>query len=298
VSEISGSGGYDRGDHHSDDTGSALDAWADYDPEAELERLGITRESERERALAWDREQASHDGDNQAPGLTGTGDDAGNEAYVQYQSREEELGIIPEEPQVNTRGLDGTSVDDNSRGEHPYPDTEGADDGEHASQDNTGTGTADQAAGTGDRWRRRLADLENANAELKAENTQLGMGMSELESENADLGKSIVELKTENADLRDGVSALETRLERLEQNRPDKPTSEIAERRPPSEERDHGLDEHEGRWRAPSDEALVFGAAVPPIDANIAASFLAAGAAGVAWMHKRREASHGDRSKG
>jgi chromosome segregation ATPase len=76
----------------------------------------------------------------------------------------------------------------------------------------------------------RVADLQSANAELKTENTQLGRGMAELESENSELGKSITELRSENAELKRGVSALEARMERVERNNPDKPSTGIGDK--------------------------------------------------------------------
>jgi chromosome segregation ATPase len=73
VSEIYGSGGYDSGEHHDNDTSSAYDAWDDYDPEAELERLGITRVGERERAMASDRQRVRDATRDRTPALTETG---------------------------------------------------------------------------------------------------------------------------------------------------------------------------------------------------------------------------------
>lgn len=196
-----------------------------------------------------------------------------------------------------------SDADQTARGEHPYPgisdDPRGSDgpggplDGPDGPEN-----TADQDADTGDALRNRVTELEAANARLKADNTQLSKGMAELESENADL--------------RRGMSALEARVERVEQSRQDKPAGEIADRAHAGVEADSERSEHRKERRVPSDEALLFGAAgvggavttasyylsfVRPDVAGITASLLAAGAAGVAWMHKRREARYADRPK-
>jgi hypothetical protein len=184
----------------------------------------------------------------------------------------------------------GTEADDHQRDEDPYPVAEHGDPGEHAGRTDVGAGTADWAGATDDIWRQRVADLEAANAELKHENTQLGRGMAELESENAELGKNF--------------AALEGRLERLEQSSLDRPSMSIRDR-------DQGVlgsadqeVKQERDRKAPSSEALLFGAAaiggvvttiadyaqyVPANIAGITASMLAAGAAAVAWMRKRKE---------
>jgi hypothetical protein len=208
----------------------------------------------------------------------------------QEAARDDSLGQAPILTGIDTR-TDGCQLSE--RPERHGPSV-------LASQDGAWPSIADQvSAETEGSWHQRFAELEAANAELTAENTQLGKGLAELETEHAQLGKNF--------------AALEARLERIEQYRQDTPASEIADRRQPRGDREEGLDEQEGRRSGPSDEALLFGAtaaggilttvadfvsSMPAADAGIAASFLAAGAAGVAWIHKRREAEHGDQSKG
>jgi hypothetical protein len=180
----------------------------------------------------------------------------------------------------------GTKADDPQHGEDDDLD-------ELASQDDAVTNTADRHAETDDTWRQRVADLESGN-------TDLGKAVAELESENADLGKT--------------VAALEARLEQLEQGNSDSRTGDavIDNRTHGGFDEDSARPEHEQKRRLPSDEALLFGAAgiggaltaasyylssIRPDVAGITASTLAAGAAGVAWIHKRREARHADRSE-
>lgn len=183
-------------------------------------------------------------------------------------------------------------VGDARQREHPYPIAEIVDPGETAGQE-VGDGAADQAAETGDIWRQRIDELEAAN-------TELGRAVSELETENSQLGR--------------GIAALEARLEQLEQHDPESQAGdvEISNRTRGGLDEDTSRPEHEQRRRLPSDEAILFGAAgiggaltttsyylsyMRPDVAGITASVLAAGAAGLTWIHKRREASHADRPK-
>jgi hypothetical protein len=191
-----------------------------------------------------------------------------------------------------------------SRGQNPYLGAEYDDSGKVVSQADASTGTPDRPAETDDVLRQRVADLESANAELKAENTQLGKGLSELETENAELGKNITELKAENADQQRGMSALEARLERLEQGGRDEPAASIVDRAHEGPAEEVAREKSKRGWKHPSDEALLFGAAaaggaltsvadfvtyLPPEAAGIGASVLAAVAAAVAWGRKRKE---------
>lgn len=76
MSEIYGSsGGYDSGS----DGGNAYDPWDNYDPDAELEAMGITRTSEWERMRAGERRDAGY-GDDQADDDYDTDLDAANYA--------------------------------------------------------------------------------------------------------------------------------------------------------------------------------------------------------------------------
>jgi hypothetical protein len=373
VSEIYGSGGYDRGDSggRADDYrhgGDAYDLWGDQDPDA-------ANYADLYDAPASRNDRVADDDDGLGPGDQELDRGMKRAEYADYV-RYRESGTYPaddydtdpdlenyargNDPRTAWRNQgrsdgpngwdsyrredhadrDGTSEPGDMWGD-TYPDdaADYADTGtaatgtltaelDHApaetpdrppagdrrpgSPENDASST-DKATETSDALRQRVTELETANtelntanAELKTENTQLGNGMAELESENAKLSKRIVELDSRNA-------ALESRMDRLERSVQDKPTGEVADRRQPSGEREEGRNDQESSRRGPSDEALVFGATaaggilttvadfasrLPATDAGIAASFLAAGAAGVAWMHKRREAKNAHRSKG
>jgi flagellin-like hook-associated protein FlgL len=252
-----------------------------------------------------------------APGLTEPSTIPDGEAYWSWED-----GLpTRQESREKTWGLDAEFWDENEQAWRkvdtaPEPDGEGAADtmvigdrqhGEHtypaAEHDETGhgeTSAADRTVETDDALRQRVADLKTANAELKSENSQLGKGLSELESENADLGKT--------------VAALEARLERLEQRNSDSRAGDgdIDNRTRGGLAENSARPEHEQKRRLPSDEALLFGATgvggaittaayylsyIRPDVAGITASLLGTAAAGVAWIHKRREARHADRSK-
>jgi hypothetical protein len=82
VSEIYGSsGGYDRGDHHGNDASDAGDPWDNYDPDAELEAMGITRQGEWERARTQARGDTGY-GDGWADDADETDPDAENDADI------------------------------------------------------------------------------------------------------------------------------------------------------------------------------------------------------------------------
>jgi hypothetical protein len=201
--------------------------------------------------------------------------------------------------QSRSWALTPQDTDGAASGEQLYPDSGNLDQPEATvGHEATDADAADRGEAD-DAWRQRITELEAANADLRAENSQLGKGFAEMEITNAKLWKNVV--------------ALEARIERVEKSRQDMPTSEVAARRQPAGEREEGRDDQERRRRGPSDEAFVFGATaaggilttvadfvsrLPAADAGIAASFLATGAAGVAWIHKRREAAHADRSEG
>jgi hypothetical protein len=365
VSEIYGSGGYDSPSRDNDaayerSTGSG--AWENYNPEAELERLGITRAGEWARANAdWDSQQ-SQDGDGQADndGTDGDGRDSSHgptaEAWDQdpdidddyYQDDTAIEGRLDEadlptradshaatwedhldsgyaadlEPEgedddthaaesARDRDGDGTLIpqatDQATRGEHPYPDSQRA----PSSDPDAGPDETNQNAEADDSLRQRVADLEAANAELRNENTQLGKDVIEVESENAELGKTVTELRTENADLRRGFSAHEARLERLEQDRPDRPAASIGA----MERDDQTIAESEDKqqperreWR--SNEAIAMAAAtgggiittvadywsyLPATYAGITASVFGIGVAAIALVRKHREAKDAHR---
>jgi flagellin-like hook-associated protein FlgL len=265
----------------------------------------------RQQAAREDR-QAGAD-PKQAPGLTETSTVADGAAYrswedglpTRQESREKTWGPDAEFWDENEQAwrkldtartpdtdaaADTTGIGDRQHGEHPYPAAEHHQSGEQADHDDGETSSVERVIGTDDALRQRVADLETANAELIAENTQLGRGMAELESENADLGKS--------------VTVLEARLGRLEQQGQDNAATSIRDRKQGApDSADQKVKQERGR-KAPSSEALLFGAAavggvvttvadyvqyVPASIASIAASGLAAGAAAVAWWRKRRE---------
>jgi hypothetical protein len=303
VSEIYGSGGYDRGDRQDDDTGSAYDAWTDYDPEAELERLGITRESERQRALAWDHQRVGNGDDRVNDDRDASGIDPDIYAIIHEndppdpRTRQQAARDAREGVQDPTPGLTEAGSEAHGEGDEPYrsreDDLAGCDPGELARPD-ADASTADRPTETEDVLRRRMTELETVNAELRTENTQLIRGMGELESENAELGKTVTGLEAHN-------SQLESRLERLEHKVEDiVPSDTINDRMGPAE----GSREKHERGRPPSSEALLFGAAavggilttaadyvryLPATYAGIGASVLAAGAAAVAWARTRKE---------
>jgi flagellin-like hook-associated protein FlgL len=226
----------------------------------------------------------------EAPGLTEPSTVADGEAH---RSWEDGLDTTPAPD--GEGAADTTVIGDRQHGEHPYPAAE-HDNGELTSQADTGTSTTDQPTETDDALRQRITDLEAANARLETQNTELGKGMAELESENAELGKTVTGLEAHN-------SKLESRLERLEHKVEDViPSDKIANRTNAAQT--EGDSREKQRGRAPSSEALLFGATavggvlttaadyvryLPATYAGVGASVLAAGAAAVAWARKRKE---------
>jgi hypothetical protein len=329
VSEIYGSGGYgDRGgDYGNDDDyarfpdtrspadldphyydGDMKEALAndtspnrfDYDEDPDLENYarGLTPETawrmqgQPDSPDSWARydqgEQGDASGTCDPRDLWGDTDpDAANYADLDDGSTMDLASTLTSAPDLP----DSTGEDRVSPSEHQYPDA-ASERTDHNDSASTETAETDPAS-------ERIAQLESANQRLQSENADLGRAVAELRSENAQLGKS--------------VEALEARLERLEQNQDDNLAVKAADDRTRG-----GLAEDSARAKqeqgkkAPSDEAVIFGAAaiggalttaadfvtyVPADIAGIGASFLAAGAAGVAWMHKRREGRHADRSE-
>jgi hypothetical protein len=296
VSELYGGGSHDSGGY-GNDAGGAYDAWADYDPEAELERLGITRQSEHEHALTWDRQQAGH-GDDQAD--DDTDPDAENYADVYAIIHENDHLPEPRTRQQAARDAarDLSSDDGGTCADDTDPDAandvvmnekevarESAEDlapgltgvGGETSEPYRGwennlpaaeepramTGgpeLARQDAGTG------TADRSTETADsLRQRVTELETANAELRAENGQLVRGMGELESQNAELGKIVTGLEThnhqvesRLERLEHKVQDAvPSDKINDRMGPAE---GSRDKHE-HGRTPSSEALLFSAA-------------------------------------
>jgi hypothetical protein len=433
VSEIYGSGGgYDRGDSHGNDVGDTHDSWDNYDPDAELEAMGITRTSEWERVRAQERGDAGY-GDDQADdgydidpdaanyaagndpetawrnqgrrdGPTGLGYPDGTGQHDESPDRPSAVEQPPGSPDSQrypngvtaadtdpryydgdiraalaadttpTRqqaarddgpGREGQGGHDSASRPHddpveghadieatlhendhlPEPRTRqeavadawnrpGQTPGETLTQDrnadqrngpseltsqgDAGAGMPGQTAETQDALRQRVADLESANTELRAENTRLDKGMGDLATENSELGKAMADLRSENADLRADnvelhrdVSALEVRLDRVEHDKPEKPAASIGAMEVGDQQVAKSEDKQpSGRREWTSNEALAFGAmagggivttvadfwsCLPATYAGITASVLGVGAAGIALVRKHREARNAHR---
>jgi hypothetical protein len=241
----------------------------------------------------------------QDPGLTELSTVADDEAYRSWEdglpsrdeSREKTWGPDAEfwdeneqawrksdsRPAPGANPDDATLVGDNAK---PRMEAEHHDPGEVTNQSDAGTGVPDQAAETGTVWRQRVAELE---------------------AENAQLGKDVANVKAENAELHRGMSALEARMERLEQTKASDPALKSAQ--------DSGLRAAEnatekserpaGRREWTSNEAIGLAAMtgsgvlttvsdfwsyLPATYAGITASVLGVGAAAVALVRKHREA--------
>jgi cell division protein FtsB len=311
VSEIYGSGGYDRrdsgdrssGDHYNSD---ADGMWGDQDPDAANYADLDHPDSQDDHASDDDDSPDADDYRHRDEELDG---DMNRAEYADYVRNREQAGIYDADgdcgydtapdaenyADANTTDkphgdqVDGHDADIYSilheNDDLPEPRTRqeaAADTWDQPDQIQGGPLTqdryADQTVETEDALRQRVADLESANAELETQNTQLGRGMAELKSENSELGKSITELRSENADLKRGVSALEARMERLEHNNPGKPVAVDTGRELDSADRAEKKGKQQaGRGEWTSNEAIT-------------ASVLGVGATAVALSRKHREA--------
>jgi cell division protein FtsB len=293
------SGQHDTGDP-GDQATDSYSAYTEFDAEvrgriASIDELGSPAES---RAATWGDHPRYYIGE----------DVAAEDGGEPYHSWEDDLPTR-EEPRAMTCGPDAEYWDEDEQAYKKFSDGSATD---QAPTLTTASERIAQLESANQRLQSENTDLGKAVAELRSENIQFGRGMAELESENAELGKTVAELRTENTDLQRGFSALEARLERIEQTSTDKPSGDIVDRAHGGLDADSERPEHEQKRRLPSDEALLFGATgiggavttaayylsyIRPDVAGITASLLATGAAGVAWMHKRREARHANRHK-
>jgi hypothetical protein len=326
VSEIYGSSrdhGDTGGDHYDHVGNDHSDPWENYDPEAELERLGITRAGERERAMAaWER-QRDGDADDQADHAQEQDQDAwGYDDSGKYQETSAEVQArIASQDQLPTPEKESRQA---TWGDHPvYHDETNLDDADgdalaqRAGGDDPLTGL-DQTAASAGLPRQADSDAETGEdhqpvdvaseaeaalrqqvAELKTENAQLGKDMAELKAENADI-------RSKNAELERGYSALETRIERLEKSSPDKPAASISGMELGTPEISQSeTKQPSARQEWTSNEAFALAAStgggilttvsdywsyLPATYAGITASILGVGAAAVALIRKHREA--------
>jgi hypothetical protein len=230
VSEICGSRGYEGGDHTGNDHGIS---WENYDPEAELERLGITRADERARQDAHWESQQDHPGDDQAGNDWDQDPDRENYADLDGDINailsedddlpdprtQQQVACDPAQDQAPTLAETGARADDPQHGDdpglvgerddhagqdhdapqpgaYPHPDAGKFGPGQEPAADSHLTGSRDFGPVTdADQvLRQRVADLESANTRLESTN-------AELKSENAQLVRGLAELASETARL-------------------------------------------------------------------------------------------------
>lgn len=248
MSEIYGSGGYDSPSRDNDaayerSTGSG--AWENYNPEAELERHGITRAGEWARANADWGSQQSQDGDGQADNDGTESDDRDSSHEPTAEAWDQDLEIdddyYQDDAAIETR-LDEadlpTRADSHAATWEDHLDSgyaaglEQVGEDAHAAEpalDRYGDGTliphaTDQAT----RGERPYPDSQRApsndqdagpnetdrNAEtddgLRQRVADLEAANAELRNENTQLAKDVVEVESENAELGKTVTELKT----------------------------------------------------------------------------------------
>jgi hypothetical protein len=249
VSEIYGSGGYDSPSRDNDaayerSTGSG--SWENYNPEAELERLGITRAGEWAKAKAdWDSQQ-SPDADGQADdgsdgGGRGNSHEPAAEAWDQdpdidddYYRDDAAIEAGLDEADLPTRaGSRADTWEDSPDSAYAADlEPEGEDGDTHAADSargRDGDGTLiPQATDLTTRGDHPYPDSQRApssdrdagpdetdpNAEtddgLHQRVADLEAANAELRNENTQLAKDIVEVESENAELGKTVTELRT----------------------------------------------------------------------------------------